>query len=145
MTTPHDSRTLSISIARRPEDVYRFASDPRNLPNWAAAFCKSVKQVDGRWIMETPRGEAAVRFVEENSFGVLDHVVTVAPGVDVYVPMRVVPNGAASEVVFTLFRMSGMSPEQFAEDVGMVERDLAGLKRVLEAARANMDESPAGR
>ena len=126
------SRTLSVSIARRPEEVYRFASDPRNLPKWAKAFCKSVREVDGRWVMQTPQGEAAVRFVGENAFGILDHVVTVAPGVEVYVPMRVVANGGGSEVVFILFQLSGMSAERFAEDVGMVERDMAALKSVME-------------
>lgn len=46
--------------------------------------------------------------------------------------MRVLPNGSGSEVIFTLFRLPDMSNEQFAEDVGMVERDLKTLKDVLE-------------
>jgi len=74
-----------------------------------------------------------VTFVEENDFGVVDHYVTPAPEVEVYVPMRVLSNGSGSEVIFTLFRLSEMSDEQFAEDVGMVERDLETLKIVLES------------
>jgi hypothetical protein len=40
------------------------------------------------------------RFVKRNEFGVLDHYVNPAPGVEVYVPMRVLANGSGSEVIF---------------------------------------------
>jgi hypothetical protein len=49
---------------------------------------------------------------------------------EVYVPMRVQPNGSGSEVI--LFWLPGMTGEQFVEGVGMVERDLKTLKDVLE-------------
>ena len=45
---------------------------------------------------------------------------------------RVLPNGADSEVVFTLFRLPEMTDEKFAEDFGLVERDLRVLKQLLE-------------
>lgn len=73
-----------------------------------------------------------VRFVEKNDLGVLDHYVDPAPGVEVYVPMRVLSNGSGSEVIFTLFRLPDMSEEKYAEDVGLVEQDLRTLKNVLE-------------
>ena len=73
-----------------------------------------------------------LRFAEKNDFGVLDHYVTTAQGVEIYVPMRVVPNGSGSEVMFTLFKTPDMSDKQFAEDAGMVERDLKTLKSVME-------------
>ena len=57
-----------------------------------------------------------------------------ARGVEVFVPMRVVPNGNGSEVIFTLFQHSGMSDENFAKDQGMVEQDLATLKSVMESS-----------
>jgi hypothetical protein len=73
-----------------------------------------------------------LRFVNNNDLGVLDHYVTSAPGVEVYVPMRVLPNGSGSEVLFTLFQLPGMSDEKYAEDAGLVTRDLEKLKGVLE-------------
>ena len=129
-----EGRTLSVSIGRKAGEVYAFVRDVRNLPRWAKGLCKGVRQVAGRWMVETPEGEAGFRFVEENEFGVLDHVVNVSPGVEVYVPMRVVANGEGSEVMLTVFRMEGMTDETFLRDVGMVERDLAGLKALLEQA-----------
>lgn len=126
------SRTLSVSIERPPEQVYRFVSDPANLPKWATAFCLSVSKSEGEWVVETPNGPVGIRFAEPNEWGVLDHTVTVSPGVEIRVPMRVIPNGSGSEVLFTLFQMPEMSDAQFAEDTGMVERDLGTLKNVLE-------------
>ena len=126
------SRTLSVSINRDPTTVYGFVSNPANLPKWAKAFCKSVTKSNEDWIMETPRGPMKVRFVGKNDLGVLDHYVNPTPEIEVYVPMRVLPNGSGSEVVFPLFRLPDMSDEKFAENIGMVERDLKTLKSVLE-------------
>jgi hypothetical protein len=126
------SRTLSVSIACHPDKVYDFASNPANLPRWATGLCKSIKNSNGKWIVETPQGPMEVRFVGKNEFRVLDHYVTPAPGVEVYVPMRVLANSSGSEVIFTLFRLPDMSDEKYAEDAGLVERDLQALKNILE-------------
>jgi carbon monoxide dehydrogenase subunit G len=130
MTFP--SRTLSISIDRPPDKVYDFILNPENLPKWAAGLCKSVRKANADWIAETPQGPMKIRFAEKNDFRVLDHYVNPAPGVEVYVPMRVLPNGSGSEVIFTIVRSPDMSDDKFAEDIGLVERDLRTLKNVLE-------------
>jgi hypothetical protein len=127
------SRTLSISIDCDRAKVYEFVSNPENLPRWAKSFCKSVSKSNDDWIMETARGAMEVGFAKSNDFGVLDHYVNPTPEIEVYVPMRVLPNGSGSEVIFTLFQLPDMSNQQFAEDVGMVERDLKTLKDVLES------------
>ena len=46
--------------------------------------------------------------------------------------MRVFPNKDGSELVFTLYRRSDMSDQEFAEDAKTVERDLVKLKAILE-------------
>jgi hypothetical protein len=132
MTTLLQSRTLSISIGCRSDKVYAFVSNPENLPRWAAGLCKSVRKSDAGWIVETTQGPMNLRFADDNDLGVLDHYVTPAPGVEVYAPIRFLPNGSGSEVLFTLFKLPGMSDEKFAEDAGLVARDLETLKRVLE-------------
>lgn len=128
MATIFESRTLSVSIDCPPAKVYGFVSDPENLPKWATAFCTSVRRSNADWMVETPQGPMRFRCVEKNDVGVLDHYVNPAPGVEVYVPLRVVPNGSGSEVIFTLFRLPDMSEEGFVGDVGLVERDLITLK-----------------
>lgn len=128
----HESMHLSVSIRRDWREVYAFIADPRNLSLWAAGLGSSVRQVGGEWWAKTERGEVRVRFAAPNEFGVLDHVVTIGPGVEVIVPMRVVANGEGCEVIFTLYRLPGMSDEKFDEDAGLIEQDLDTLKRVLE-------------
>jgi hypothetical protein len=124
------ARTLTVSIARAPADVYAFVRDARNLPRWS--FFQSVRDAGDEWILDTPGGPVRLRFVERNALGVLDHRVTLASGLEVHVPMRVIPNGDGSEVLFTLVQTPDLSDEAFEEDARQVERDLAGLKAVLE-------------
>jgi hypothetical protein len=126
-------RTLSVSIDRPPGQVYAFVRNAENIPRWAGGLGKSVRKSGMGWIVETDHGPVGFHFVADNDLGVLDHMVTVAPGVEVLNPMRVVANGSGSEVSFTLFQLPGMTAEQFDTDGATVERDLPALKRVLEA------------
>lgn len=127
------SRTVSVSIAASPIDVYVFVSNPKNLPKWAPAFCQSVSQVNGKWVVQTPNGPMEVEFVEKNAFGVLDHTVTLQSGLKILNPMRVIANGSGSELIFTLFQTPEVSDKKFAEDAVLVEKDLNTLKKVIEA------------
>lgn len=135
MTRTFTSQTLTVSIDCPPDQVYGFVSNPENLPRWATAFCRSIRRSDPDWIVEMPQGQVTVRFVPRNTMGVMDHFVTPANGVEIYVPMRIVANGSGSEVLFTLFRLPGMTDEEFAADAGMVERDLGNLKKVVEGSQ----------
>lgn len=128
-----ESQHLSVLIKRPTAAVYDYAADPANLPQWAAGLASStIEQVDGQWVADSPMGRVTVTFAEHNAFGVLDHVVTLPSGESVYNPMRVLPYGDASEVVFTLRRQPGMTEEQFEEDAAAVRADLGSLKRILE-------------
>jgi len=71
-------------------------------------------------------------FCEHNEYGVLDHVVTLATGQQILNPMRVIPNGMESEVLFTLYKRPEQTEEQFLLDAANVESDLHMLKQVLE-------------
>ncbi len=133
MTIFPEVRHISVSIDRPPAQVYAFARDPENLPQWATGLSNSIEQVNGEWVAESPMGKVHIRFAERNAFGVLDHRVILESGVTVHNPMRVVANGDGSEVVFTLFRRSGMSEGNFAADAEAVEKDLATLRRLIEA------------
>ena len=127
---------LTVHIARPAEAVYAFASDPRNLPRWAAGLARSeVREEGDAWIAEAPFGTVRIRFAPRNVEGVLDHDVTLESGEVVHNPMRVVPSGRVgeSDFTFTLIRRPEMSDEQFDEDRRAVEADLQTLKRLLES------------
>ena len=133
MATTFESRTISVHINRPADVVYDFTSVPENFLKWASGLGKSLTKRDGEWIAETPQGPMKVRFTERNRFGVLDHYVIPEPGLEIYIPMRVIANGSGSELIFTLFRRSDMSDEKFAEDAEWVKRDLTALKYLLES------------
>lgn len=130
---PSRSRFISEWINRAPADVYEYASDPANLPNWAPGLGSSVENVDGQWFVETSEGRVGVAFAPRNDYGVLDHEVTLPSGDVIYNPLRVVPDGDGCEVVFSLRRLPDMSDGDFARDAGLVQADLTRLKHVLEA------------
>ena len=128
------SKHLSIVINRPSAAVYEYATEPANLPQWAGGLASTTpEQVDGQWVADSPMGRVTISFAEHNSFGVLDHVVTLPSGESVYNPLRVIPDGNASEVVFTLRQRPGITNDEFAQDADAVRADLDSLKRVLEA------------
>lgn len=99
---------LSRSIDRSPAEVTHFAGDPANLPTWAAELSARIREVEGRWIADSPLGSVEVRFLPGPNFGTLDH-----------------------EVVFTLFRRPGTSKDEFDRDTTFVREDLLRLRDAL--------------
>lgn len=134
-STGHESLHVSIHIASSAEDVYAYASDPANLPEWAQGLGGSIEKIDGQWVAESsPMGRVVVTFAPDNALGVLDHDVTLPSGETVYNPVRVIADGVGSEVVFTLRRRPEMTDADFRRDADMVAADLARLKALTEPA-----------
>lgn len=127
-----EMRYLTIAIERTPEAVYAFASNPENLPQWAAGLGQGVTRAGDHWEVKTGDSTVGLRFTPQNEYGVMDHTVMLPDGNEVYVPMRVMPNGAGSEVMLGLFRQPEMSDADFARDAGMMQSDLAALKKLME-------------
>ncbi|GAB2567041.1 polyketide cyclase [Paractinoplanes abujensis] len=131
MTT--DTAHLAERIDRPVNDVYAYVSNPANVTTWAPGLGSSVEQVDGAWFVDSDGlGRVRVEFAPKNGFGVADHVVTLESGEQFLNPLRVVPYGEGSEIVFSVRRMPGVSDEDFARDTGLVAADLARLKDILE-------------
>ena len=129
----YPARHMSITISRSPADIYLFASNPENLPQWAAGLSgASIKRSGDEWICDSPMGRVKVRFAEKNVFGVMDHDVTLPSGEVNHNPFRILANGSGSEVVFTLFKRPRMSDEDFERDASQIAKDLETLKRLME-------------
>jgi len=122
-----------VSIGLDARRAYNFLARPENFPKWASGLAGSLAESGGEWLAQTPQGPMKVRFSERNAFGVLDHWVYPAPGVEIHVPLRVIANGDGCELVLTLFRQPGMTDEKFAADADWVMRDLMAAKALLEA------------
>jgi hypothetical protein len=127
-----ESRTITVRINRPFATVYEFLVVPQNWNQWATGLGKSLRPSDGNWIADTQEGQIKVRFTSRNKFGIVDHYVHRKSGAEVYVPMRLIVSGSGCELLFTLLREPKMSEAQFAADAGWVQRDLDGLKNLLE-------------
>ena len=130
------SHHVSRVIPAPPEHVYAYASDVGNLPAWAAGLATSDVARDGDdLLVESPMGQVRVRFVEKNTFGVLDHDVTLPSGTIVTNPLRVIAHPEGSEVIFTV-RQIELTDDEFARDIALVEADLDRLAdNVLDTTR----------
>ncbi len=129
-----ESRHISVFIDRPVHEVYEFTRKPENLPLWASGLGESIKKVKGGWVADSPMGKIRITFAKKNEFGVLDHDVTLESGVTIRNPMRVIPNGTGSDIVFSLVRQHGMDDKKFSDDAAWVEKDLNTLKQVMENA-----------
>ncbi|WP_296226666.1 SRPBCC family protein [Ralstonia sp. UBA689] len=139
----HPVRTLSINVARHFDDVAAFLAEPLNFPTWATGLSTGLTPgtqgsgaAPGEWIAQAPEGAGGtvfIRFSPPNEFGIADHWVRLPDDTVVYVPLRVVRNGAGTTVSLTLFQPPNMDDAQFEADAEWVQRDLVKLKTVLEA------------
>lgn len=128
-----ETKHISVVINRNFNDVYKFASNPEFMPQWAAGLSGSIKREDDHWVSESPMGKVIVRFTPENDFGIIDHEVVIPGGKTFYNPLRVIRNESGSEIIFTLFRQEEMTDTDFKKDGEMILSDLKKLKSILES------------
>ena len=135
-------RVITLAIEKPAAAVYAFASNPLHLTQWAAGIGTQITPDGDRWRLSTPAGDAFLRFEPPNSHFILDHWVTTPAGQEVYVPMRLVPNGDGCLVVFVLYQQPNMNDDQFAQDSQMVENDLKTLKALMEEPTPAAEDAP---
>jgi uncharacterized membrane protein len=63
------AKNISVSINRSSAEVYEFASNPENLPKWAAGLSGSIKKIDEDWIAESSMGRVKVKFAAKINSG----------------------------------------------------------------------------
>lgn len=126
------SRHISRVISASPESVYAFASNPDNLPRWAAGLASTEVVREGDVLLvNSPMGKLTVRFVPRNEYGVIDHDVTLPSGTTVRNPVRILSHPMGSEIVFTI-RQIELTDDEFDRDTNVVEQDLERLKQLME-------------
>lgn len=129
------ARIVHAPIERPWREVYAFASQPENMPQWAAGLASGLTREGEDWIGDGgPIGKIRVRFAPQNDLGVIDHTVTLENGARFENALRVVPNGDGAEVMFTLLRAPDMDDEAFERDTAAITKDLQTLKGLLEGA-----------
>lgn len=131
------SHLFSIPIQRDCGVVYAYLAEPQNFEKWAAVEAGSFMPLaNGDWEGQTPFGFRHFRFTPANPYGVLDHAIFEPGETPLFMPMRVVPNGAGTDLSFTFYQRDCMSDDQFASSIEWIGTDLLGLKSLIEAPAA---------
>lgn len=121
------ARHISRFIARDPATVGAFLADHRNLPKWAAGLSAGISEENGVVYSESPLGKVKVTFAPGAELGIFDHDVTLPDGKTFHNPLRVLKNDQGSEVVFTLYRLPGVTDEEYEKDSATIAADLERL------------------
>ena len=128
-----ETTTVTITIDASPETVSADLADPSSHLEWATEFFTGVAedQGDGTWQMNVPRmgGPVLMRMDGDIAQGIIDmYLAPVGAPFGAPIPVRVVPNGDGSDVLFTLARFPNQSDEEWTEGVQSMNRELENLK-----------------
>ncbi|HTO28800.1 MAG TPA: hypothetical protein VL017_09440 [Devosia sp.] len=128
------ARTLTVEIARPPEDVYKFLVDPANLAGWTLVQNGRPEPAAGpnSWAYDGPHGIVLVHFTAPNPLQVLDYRMQVGPQVIHAAFVRVIRNGAGTVLTHTSVQQPLVSDQMFASEEEWMMSDLLVLKTLLE-------------
>jgi len=120
------SRTITISVCRKTGEVFDaiLNSPPKIMPD-------AMQNNDDSWSFSTPRGNANLKFKQNKTFGILDHLYS-DDEASWDVPMRVVSSGDSSEVIITITKPEVITDEQFDERMKEIEILFKNLKEIIE-------------
>ena len=115
-----------MSVCRKTGDVFDaiLNSPPKMMPD-------ATQNDDGSWSFSTPRGNANLKFKQNKTLGILDHLY-VDEETAWEVPMRVVSNGEDSEVIITITKPDVLSDAQFDERMKEISALFENLKKIIE-------------
>jgi len=120
------SRTISILVNKKTGDTFDaiLSCPPKMMPD-------AKMTSDGWWSFSTPRGNALLKFNENKSLGILDHMF-IDQESKWNIPMRIVPSGNESEVIITLIKPHELTDEQFDERMFEIEQVFLNMKKIIE-------------
>ena len=129
------SHVASIEIAAPPVDTFEFVADPERLPTWAIGFAKAIERDGEQWAVTTASGDrVGIRVETDTEAGVVDYLMSPAPGVELPARTRVVGNDGGSVYTFVMLQAPGMPDAVFAQQARELERELIVLKAHLETS-----------
>ena len=123
------SETRQISIDATPGDVLKIVGDARTLPRWAPNFAATVEPAGDHWLIN---GDTEIDLRVDRARGTADIVSARDPQRGAFT--RVIPNGAGSEYLFTLFFPEGTDEAAVIAQMAVVEEELRTVRALAEPA-----------
>ena len=121
------TRTISIVVNKMVGDTFDSILElfPKIIPD-------AKINSDGWWSFIGPYGKSKVKFNQNKSLGILDHVY-VDEESSWEIPMRVISNGNFSEVVIILKKPEQLTDIQFDKRVEKINKLATSMKKILES------------
>ena len=129
-----NSEVVIVSIDRPFAEVYDFCIEPMNFGRWNSLPGSTMEPLGGNeYLVDLPQGRRVMRFMLPNPYGILDYQVFERGETDGPTrPIRLVRNGAGTDLQLTWFQQPGVSDEQFRSEIDWLRSDLFRLKTFLE-------------
>jgi len=121
------SRTISIVVKKKTGDAFDAILEipPKMMSD-------AILNDDGWWFFTGPHGKSRLKFNENKSLGILDHLY-VDEDSSWNVPMRVVSSGDFSEVIMTLNKPDELNDDQFDQRVSEIGEMIVTMKNIIES------------
>jgi hypothetical protein len=134
-----NSEVVTVSIDRPYADVYDFCIDPMNFGRWNLMPDGIMEPLGGHeYLVDLPQGRKVMRFMQPNSFGILDYqVYERGESAGQVRPIRLVRNEAGTDLQLTWFQQPGVSEERFRSEIEWLRSDLLRLKTFLETGTSD--------
>jgi hypothetical protein len=129
-----NSEVVILPIDRPYAEVYAFCIDPLNFGRWNSMPGSQMEPLGGyEYLVDLPQGRRVMKFMRPNSFGILDYEVYERGETSGPVrPIRLLANGAGTDLQLTWYQQPGVSDEQFQSELEWLRSDLLRLKTFLE-------------
>jgi len=121
------SRTISIIVKKKTGEAFDAILEipPKLMPD-------AKMNDDGWWFFTGPHGKSRLKFNENKSLGILDHLY-VDEDSSWNVPMRVVSSGDFSEIIMTLNKPNELNDDQFEQRVSEIGEMIITMKNIIES------------
>lgn len=129
--------TISVTIKRSPEDVYKFVSNLANWPLFSDFAANFERVTDDEYIAHTSQGDINVKARFDCEHLLLDNVVTLPDGNVDMIPYRVVPNKDGAELMMTNFKPVVSTKAEYEEQLEWMDIELKRAKEILESKRSH--------
>jgi hypothetical protein len=127
-----NSDTQSITINVPPAKLFDFLTNPENMARWASSLCQSVTKDGDQWLLESKMGQLKLRIVSNKDCLTIDYHITPPLPIKFVAYTRIIPNGQASEFLFTQFQLPLLPASFFEKQKESLKKELATLKDIME-------------
>jgi len=126
--------TVTTVLDAPERKVFDYLADIQNLPEWATEFAREVRREGEDYKVVNGLGEFYFEIPADRSSGVIDMYAGPTKEAMAVFPTRTIslPDGRTA-FSFTMFQAPDMPDELFEAQHASLERELAGLERLIAA------------